>query len=73
MKKKYIVRNIKPEAHSFPSYICRSDEEGLYMGYTSFPKDLAFFDSKEDALACINESFSKHYVEIVEVYIPEKF
>ena len=72
MKKKYIVRSIKPEAHSSHTHICKSNEEGLYMGYTSFPKDLAFFDSKEDALSCINERFSKHYVEIVEVYIPEK-
>ena len=73
MKKKYIVRTIIPEAHSFSSYICRSDEEGLYIGYTAFPKNLAFFDSNEDALVCINERFSKYYVEIVEVYIPERF
>lgn len=68
MEVKYAVRQVSVDGHNAPAYLQES-EYGLQFTFrASQPRDIYYFDSKDEALKYMKENFKYVYFEIVEVY-----
>ena len=69
MEIKYAVRTISATGQNGPCYLQKS-EYGLQFTFrASFPHELHYFASKEDALKYMEENFKDVWFEIVEVFV----
>ena len=68
MEVKYCIKSFTPAAHSYATFLCRHSD-GVYLSnVATFPSDVVFFDTEEDALKYAYEKLARNYFEVVKVY-----
>jgi len=68
MEAKYCIKSFTPAPHSYATFLCRHSD-GVYLSNAAtFPSDVVFFDTEEDALKYAEEKLAQNFIELVKVY-----
>lgn len=68
MEAKYCIKSFTPAPHSYATFLCRHSD-GVYLSNAAtFPSDVVFFDTEEDALKYSEEKLAQNFIELVKVY-----
>jgi hypothetical protein len=68
MEAKYCIKSFTPAPHSNAMFLSKHSD-GEYLSNTAtFPHEVVFFDTKEEALEYAERELGQNYIELVKVY-----
>ncbi len=68
MEAKYCIKSFTPAPHSNAMFLCKHSDGEYLSNAGTFPNDVVFFDTKEDALEYAERKLGHNYIELVKVY-----
>lgn len=68
MEAKYCIKLFTPEPHSNAMFLCKNSDGVYPSNAATFPSDVIFFDTEEEALKYAEEKLAQRYIELVKVY-----
>ena len=68
MEAKYCIKSFTPVPHSNARFLCRHCDGEYLSNAATFPHEVVFFDTEEEALEYAEKRLAKSYIELVKVY-----
>jgi hypothetical protein len=68
MEAKYCIKSFTPAPHSYAMFLCKHSDGAYLSNAATFPRDVVFFDTEEEALEYAEKKLAQNYIELVKVY-----
>ncbi len=68
MEVKYSIKSFTPAPHNNAMFLCKHSDGEYLSNAATFPSDVVFFDTEEDALEYAEKKLAQRYIELVKVY-----
>lgn len=68
MEAKYCIKSFTPAPHSNAMFLCKHSDGEYLSNAATFPHEVMFFDTKEEALRYAEKELPQSYIELVKVY-----